>query len=381
MASIAFGHFTGNHFEIGTQQGRTMRNLLLRMIEEIPNYEEVKILKPRYVPSSLFLWMAKRRAMGLLRDDVAQLYPEQAQRMEGIAVGAGVDMATLYFVQSAELSLTVGSSSYYLPACTSMGFSPERTGTRETIIGKNFDYPTNFKPFHLTCKVEPDNRNRTLGCTMAPLPGMIDGMNEHGLTVTYNLAYTTERPQYYAPLSLALQEMLETCTNTEEAVDFITKAKKGGNALLMIADANDNIKTVELTHNHSEIRESRKGQIINTNHYHTPEMQKYEIPKNALFTGKMAETFNFQGVRVHESSEQRLSRAMELIGTEPINEDRIVSILRDHGQRNQPSNFTVCRHGPTVSTNRSVIFYPTRRTINVLYGNPCQSEYTEFKFG
>jgi hypothetical protein len=349
------------------------------MIKEIPNYEEVKLMKPSYMPSSLFLWLAKRQASGLLRDDITQHYPKQARRMEGIAVGAEVDMATLYFVQSAELSLTVGPSSYYLPACTSMGFSSERTETRETIIGKNFDYPTNFKPFHLTCKVEPDNRNKTLGCTMAPLPGMIDGINEHGLTVTYNLAYTTERPQYYAPLSLALQEMLETCDNTEEALDFINKSKRGGNALLMIADANENIKTIELSHNHSEIRESRKGHVINTNHYHTPEMQRYEIPKNALFTGKMAETFNFQGVRVHESSEQRLRRAMELIDTGPVNEDIIVSTLRDHGQTNQPSNFTVCRHGPTVSTNRSVIFYPTRRTIKVLYGNPCQNVYTEFK--
>ncbi len=380
MGSITLGHFSGNHFEIGTKQGKTVRNLLHRMIEEIPNYEEVKMMKPRYVPSSLFLWMAKRRATDLLRDDVTQHYPKQAQRVEGIAVGAGVDVAILYFVQSAELSLTVGLSSYYLPACTSMGFSSERTETRETIIGKNFDYPTNFKHFHLTCRVEPENRNKTLGCTMAPLPGIIDGMNEHGLTVSYNLAYTTDRPQYYAPLSLALQEMLETCNNTEEAVDFITKAKKGGNALLMVADVNDNIKTVELSHNHSGIRDLRKGQIINTNHYHTPEMQRYEIPKNALFTGKMAETFNFQGVRVHESSEQRLKRAMELINNEPVNENTIISTLRDHGQINQPSNFTVCRHGPTVSTNRSVIFYPTRRTIKVLYGNPCQSEYTEFKF-
>jgi len=216
---------------------------------------------------------------------------------------------------------------------------------------------------------------------MAPLPGMLDGMNEHGLTVTYNLAFTTDKPRHFAPLSLALQEMLETCKNTEQAVKFIIQAKRGGHdALLMLADAEGDIKTVEISSNHSATREMIDDQIINTNHYHTEEMQQYEIPRNAVYFGKGVPEGQV-GVRVHESSEQRLERAQELLKAKTkMDENTITTILRDHGKDNKPSNLTICQHGGYVSTLRSVIFYPNRKAIKVLYGNTCQNGYVEFVF-
>ena len=104
-------------------------------------------------------------------------------------------------------------------------------------------------------------------------------------------------------------------------------------------------------------------------------MQKYEIPHNAMVVVR-GERF-----RLHESSEHRLARAQELLqGASEVNEDIMVRILRDHGKENRPSELTICRHHQVSSTLRSVLFYPSRRTIKVLYGNPCQNEYTELRF-
>lgn len=271
--------------------------------------------------------------------------------MKGLAEGARIDMETALFLQSMEWSI-----------CTSLGFNPQRTATRETIVAKNFDYRNELAPYHLTCLTKPAEGYQTLGCTMAPLPGMLDGMNEHGLTVTYNLAQTTDRPECFVPLSLVLREMLETCKSTNEAVKFITRSKRAARALLMIADAEGDIRTVEILSNYAATRKMVDNQIINTNHYHTPEMQKHERP-------------------VTESSVERLKRAQELLRDEgKIDESRIVTILRDHGKDNKPSSFTICRHATPTSTLRSVIFYPDRRTIKVLYGKPCQNEYSEFVF-
>jgi predicted choloylglycine hydrolase len=216
---------------------------------------------------------------------------------------------------------------------------------------------------------------------MAPLAGMLDGMNEHGLTVTYNLAYTLDEPKCYAPLSMALQEMLDTCKNTDEAAKFIVQAKRGGHdAVLTLADAEGKIKTVEITSNHSTTSDMTEGQAINTNHYKSNEMQRYEIPRNAVYFGKgtLKESL---GVRVHESSEQRLKRAQELLkDKEKVDESEIAAILRDHGKDNKPSMLTLCNHGEYGSTLRSVIFYPNRKTMKVLYGKPCQNQYDELKF-
>jgi predicted choloylglycine hydrolase len=369
--------FSGTHRDIGVQQGEANRELLQRGLEELPKLEAVRDMKPRMLPTTLFLSIAKRRAVQLLENDITKYYPEQAQRLRGIPEGADISMKWAYFMQAMEFMVaSFGSSDYSLQGCTAMGFSPSRTTTHETVVAKNFDYPNEFATFQLTCESKPDKRNKTLGCTMAPLPGMLDGMNEHGLTVTYNLAFTTDTPENHAPLSMALQEMLETCKTAEEAVKFITEAKRGGHdALLLIADSMGTMKTVEISSNHAKTREPINGQIINTNHYQTAEMQKYEIPHNAMVVVR-GERF-----RLHESSEHRLARAQELLqDTTEVNEDRMVRILRDHGKENEPSELTICRHHQVTSTLRSVLFYPSRRTIKVLYGNPCQNEYTELRF-
>lgn len=379
MTTITLHTFSGNHYEIGVQQGHAVRELLHKGLEQIPSFEVVKLMKPRLLPTSLFLAIARRRATKQLKNDIFQHYPRQAERLKGISEGAGIDVSWMYFVQLMELLITVGPSSYRVPACTSLGFGPQRTKTRETIIAKNFDYPNYLAQYHLTCQTKPTEGYKTLGCKMAPLAGMVDGMNEHGLTVTQNSAYAIDEPKHFAPNSLALQEMLETCKNTDDAVKFITQAKRAGNHLLMIADAKGNIKTVEISHNHSAIRTPIDDQIINTNHYHTQEMQKHEIPRNAVFFGNVPK--EFLGERVHESSEQRLRRAQKLLEDKAkTGEKKIATILRDHGRENKPSNLTICQHGEYLSTLRSVILYPNKRAIKVLYGNPCQAEYIEFTF-
>ena len=206
-------------------------------------------------------------------------------------------------------------------------------------------------------------------------------MNEHGLTVTYNLAYSTDKPRCYVPLSMVLQEMLETCRNTDEAVKFLVNAKQGGHdALLMLADADDNIKTVEITALHNSVREPADGQIFNTNHFQTEEMQRYEIPHNAVYHGNVPG--ELAGQRIFESSDQRLQRAETLVKRNlKITEKMLARLMRDHGENGVPSRLSICRHDPLfASTIRSMIFYPQRRTFKVLYGNPCQSKYSEHGF-
>jgi predicted choloylglycine hydrolase len=379
VTHVRFHAFTGSHHEVGVQQGRAGRQQIREVLEKIPNYEFVKLMKPRLLPTSLFIALAKRRAERLLKKDVFEYYPRQARRLSGIAEGAEVDLSTMFFLQGMEL--LIGKPSYRVEACSTLAFGPSRTTTGEAIVGKNFDYLNVLEPLQLTCETKPKESYATLGCKMAPLAGMLDGMNEYGLTVTYNLAFAFDEPECYAPLSMALQEMLETCKSTDEAAEFIVKAKRGGHdAVLTLADADGNIKTVEISSNHSATSDTTGGQVVNTNHYKSNEMQRHEIPRNAVFFGKGVRKEDV-GVRVHESSEQRLQRAQELLkGREKVDESKIAVILRDHGENNEPSFLTICRHDVDGSTLRSVIFYPNRKSMKVLYGKPCQNQYDEFKF-
>ena len=373
--------FTGSHHEIGIQQGEAIRGLMNRMMQVLPELDAFRLMKPRLLPTSLFLFFAKRRAVDLLEEDISHFYPSQAERMRGISEGCGLDLPMLMLLQSMEILIgKVTEAHYRLDACTSLGFEPQRTTEGEPIIAKNFDYLNELEPFHLACRTRPSGRFQTMGCTMAPLPGMLDGMNEHGLTVTYNLGYTTDEPEVNAPLSMALQEMLETCRTTAEAVEFITKTKQGGHdALLMIADEEGDIKAVELTPRRSSTRRPTGGLIVNTNHYHTEELLRHEIPRNAIWDGDVHELL--VGQRIFESTERRFSRAMELLeDLERVNEEWIRKILRDHGAGGEPSDKTLCVHGEISSSLRSMIFYPRLRKMKLLYGRPCQNEFEEFTF-
>jgi len=376
---IEMEDFSGSHHEIGIQQGEAIRGLLNQLMQVLPELDAFKRMKPRLLPTSLFLAFAKRRAADLLEEDIFQIYPSQAERMRGISEGCGMDLPMLMLLQSMEMLIgKITEAHYRLDACTSLGFEAEKTTAGEPIVAKNFDYLNELAPFHLSCRTRPSGRFGTMGCTMAPLSGMIDGMNEHGLTVTYNLGYTTDEPEVHAPLSMALQEMLETCRTTGEAVEFITRARQGGHdALLMIADVEGDVRAIELTPKRSSTRRPSGGLIINTNHYHTEELQRHEIPRNAIWDGDVPEVQI--GRRVFESTERRLMRAEELLeGAERIDEEGIKRILRDHDSDGEPSDNTICKHGEISSSLRSMIFYPRRKKMKLLYGYPCQNEYEEF---
>lgn len=375
--------FSGTHYEIGVQQGEAGRKLVSRALEEIPKFESLRAVKPKLLPNSLFWALAKRRAAKLLKNDIFTYYPKQAERLRGMAEGTQTSQTTILFLMSIELMPALGESDYRLEACTSIGISPKRTATNETIVAKNFDYPAEYAPYQLTCHTNPDEGYATLGCTMAPLLGMLDGMNEYGLTVTYNFPVSKDVTNNFVPLSVVLQEMLESCRNVDEAVSFLLKSKRGGQGgLLTLADGEGKIVAMEITSNHAAVREMTEGYIVNTNSFQTVEMQQHEIPHNAVFKDSMLPVA--VDLRVHESSEQRYKRAEALLKTkEKMNEDRITAIMQDHGQENEPSIMTICRHSPSPAfspTLRSMILFPNRKALKVLYGNPCQNQYVEFSF-
>jgi hypothetical protein len=146
--------FTGSHHEVGVQQGQAGRQQIREVLEKIPNYDFVRLMKPRLLPTSLFMALAKRRAERLLKDDVFEYYPKQAQRLNGIAEGAGMNLSTILFLQGMEL--LIGKPSYRLEACSTLAFGPNRTTTEETIVGKNFDYLSVLEPYQLTCETRAE---------------------------------------------------------------------------------------------------------------------------------------------------------------------------------------------------------------------------------
>lgn len=373
-----FPIFKGSPREIGVQQGTYYRDLIQEATVRVPKAKPFRAAKPWYLPTQLFYSLAKRRASKLLKDDVYRYYPERAEQLEGVAEGARVDLSTALFYMYLELS-GVGETKFSVDACTAVGFQREATECGETVMVKNMDFYNDFA-FMLTArKTVPDDGCAVFGNTAASYPGMIDGMNEHGLSVIYNFAYTTLKPTHYAPLSLAIQETLQSCKTTEEAVRHVTQAKRGGDALLMIGDANGTLKTVEISSTESAVREPQGPVLVNTNHYQTEEMKRIEVPQDAVYHDDASP--DLRGTPVFLASKTRWNRVNELLAEAGnFSEERIHRIMRDHGADAEPSRLTICRHDDLANTLYTLVYYPERRSIKVLYGNPCQNGLSEMVF-
>ena len=90
----------------------------------------------------------------------------------------------------------------------------------------------------------------------------------------------------------------------------------------------------------------------------------------------------FHNRRIQQTNELRYQRLQELLKKKgKFNEDDFINILRDHSGLESGSDDTLCRHDVRIGTIASIIFYPQRKKLNLLFGRACQNEYREFTFG
>ena len=96
---------------------------------------------------------------------------------------------------------------------------------------------------------------RSLEFITAPMAGTIDGVNEAGLCITYNYAFTLDRPNQPAGMiSMAISEALASCRTVAEAAEWITSRPRWGGGLLMLADATGDIASLEFSSTRSQLR-------------------------------------------------------------------------------------------------------------------------------
>lgn len=365
----------GDHYEMGYQQGLQAREAIQHLIANLHRFEAIRLEKPFLVPARLFLGLAARRATGEMLQDVSTHCGRQKTRMEGIAKGAGVDESLLFLALAGEL--TLAKINYRLGACTAAGVSGERSALGEPMVIKNFDYPIFYQSCYLTRCCRPAETFSTLDVTLAPLAGCHDGINEHGLCISYNYGHGTDMANVNVPVTLLVQEALENCAGTRKAVDFLCADKRSGGAILLVADASGDMATVELSSNFCGVREPVEGILINANQYKCREMTSYDIPRNAYYTNKSVKAM--RGIRVHESSELRSNRAEQLLSEmETITMKDLLGVFSDHGESGRGDDNTICRHGPYFSTTCSIIMLPRSKRLLVTYGNPCDSVFSDF---
>jgi len=373
----------GNSVERGFQQGNLLKNKIHSMFDIVFHSKLFSEVTSKLIPLSIIKLGLGIMGKQNLKKALQKHVPNQFNRMKALCKGANIKKGIIYGAHFLEVMSGNPKSMYKnppVPACSMIFALPEATIDKTIIFGRNYDFPNILQPFQVVRREIPDDGYKNLNFTQFPLIGCHMGVNEKGVAIGYNYGRSwKQEPLDFrlkgVPGTFIVQKVLETCANTQEAVDFITKFSARSNGCHYgLMDASGDICVVETTSTRHAIRYPIDGILAHTNHYQTEELKDANLPDYVRF--KMDD----MDISPIESPIRRYKREIELLKKYhgQITMDTIKSILSDHDNR-EPDDFTVCTHGSSAGTLGSIIVLPAKREFWVADNHPCSSEYEYFK--
>jgi len=373
----------GDAYRMGLTQGTVLREKIQAAMSALLELEAFQLQKPRWLPLPVYRWLAERKAKqyieGALQGDAALF----AQRLAGIAEGAGVSGRSVALLNVMEAVLSDLRPSTVVPVaagCSAMAVTSDASASGEPMVAHNFDYLPQVQPFYCLRESRPDGKLRSLEFTLAPLCGVVDGINEAGLCITNNYAYATDANRPAPTMSMLVSDTLAQSTTVDEAVDRIAGTARTGGGILMLADAEGQIVSLELSSTRSAVRRPNGNAdwLAHTNRFQCTEMADVELDAESVFSRRAPSAL--RGLRVHDSADERDRRFRERFKEcSRLTAESIDDLMADHGPQGSPSLGTICMHSDYWYTTACVRLFPRSRRMRVAYASACTAQYSEFR--
>ena len=285
---------TGQPVEHGLAIGSSLQDRIAKAQSSIANFETFRAHRPWWMPFTVYRMLAERRARQSLEPNVATAFPAMVDRIRGIAEGAKTSVDFLYLFQAME-SVSAPASAIKQPSpslagCTAVAATASRTSSGDPIVAHNFDLVGLAEPL-LSARETQGEQYRYLGFALAPMAGVVDGINEAGLAITYDYAPTTDLQPERPPISFAVEDALANCSTVSNAISRIEKLPRGGGAILMIADAEGDAASLEISANNCFVRRPSNDAVHHSNAYQSAKMREFELPRDAIYTKKCSSGF------------------------------------------------------------------------------------------
>ncbi|MFX1279272.1 MAG: C45 family autoproteolytic acyltransferase/hydrolase [Promethearchaeota archaeon] len=379
---VDFVKLQGNHAERGFQQGDILKDKIHYMFEVVFHSKMFSEVTSKLVPLSIIKFalgiMGKRNIRKPLKEEL----PNQYEKMISLGKAAEINQNILYGSHYIEVMSGDPKSIYKNPpvqACSMLFALSNATEDNSLIFGRNYDFPNVLQPFQVVREESPEEGYKNINFTQYPLTGCHMGLNERGLAIGYNYGRSWKKePLDFrlrgVPGSFIVQEVLETCASTKEALDYITKFPSRSNGCHYgLMDASGDTCVIETTCTRHAIRHPEEGILAHTNHYQTEKLRDANLPEYVRF--KMDD----MDISPIESPIKRYEREIKLLKEKKggITFDTFKDILSDHDNRD-PDDFTVCTHGSSAGTLGSIIILPNKKEFWVTDNYPCSSYYEKF---
>lgn len=186
--------------------------------------------------------------------------------MEALAKQAGYELDVLL------VSNTIYDLSSSMMGCSTLVVDKSRSESGAVLFGRLFDWvPSKGLPDRAAVVVyKPKGKRAFAAVTLAPITGVISGMNDAGLCVTLNeIALKSAKDQSKfdwegVPTLLAFRRVLEECGTVEEAEKLLRGMKRTTTACMTAADANGGA-VFEISPKSVEVRTPCNGVCCCTN--------------------------------------------------------------------------------------------------------------------
>jgi len=309
-------------------------------------------------------WSTVRRRTGAYRAPIADFAPAAMEEIEGIAEGAGVEVADILALNVR--SEVMFSSGVAAPdECSAFAVLPEASRSGHTLVGQNWDWLVHARRTVVVVEARRDDGPDYVTAVEAGLLAKT-GTNAAGLAVCTNtLVNDRDGGEPGVPYHVLLRRLLD-CESITDAVSLAFAADKAMSANYLIAHLDGLAADLEVVAGRSgsvRVLMPEAGVLAHTNHFLSPDLAR---------TDSRIGTRPGTLFRLH-----RLRAALERHAGD-LAVEHLEAALKDHA--NHPIG--VCSHGdPRLAdaersaTIFSVIYDLDDGLWHLAAGSPCEVPY------
>lgn len=341
----------GTPREMGMQYGRQAREKILAGLDDYRLlFEETDAMD----------WSGMKAYSLTFVPRLREVLPEITEEAEGIAEGAGVDLADIMLL-NCRYEITKfpdpdKADKERANECTSFALLPEATAERKTLVGQNWDYRAGIIDNVVVVHMEQPDGTRILGLAEA---GQVirNGFNSHGIgQCANNLQSIHDRRGTGIPVTFVRRKVLSS-RSFDEAVKFVAEAPRDVSVNFMLASSEGRALDLEAFPGGADRIEPADGVLVHANQF------VVDPAKDALQPTPRGERLEALLREKHGS----------------IDVSHIVRCLSDH--ENYPK--ALCRHPADVSlrlsrrsiTVAAVIYDLEAGIARICAGPPCEGEF------
>ncbi len=331
---------SGSRYEMGHQHGEACADLIRRVLAG----------RAAIIERATGMPVARAVDAGLrYLPPVAGRFPHFIEEVRGIADGARLAFAEVFFIQVAtELGFNTDG-------CTTLA---QRVAGGDWIVAQNWDAPRDVDGSQIVLRVRPDDAPQAVMFTYAGVIGYM-GINSRGvchvssqlLSPDWQVGVT----HYWVKRRFLELDSVDAC------LDLVREVPISSSGSYVLGDPSRAVVVEWLP---SGVGLFEGDRLAHTNHILDPSLRHLERYLDAL-----------------PDSPLRLERLQQIMNGAPGTSTgdslaTVKTMLADHA--GHPAS--ICRHGGSqnLHTRASVIFEPATATMHLAYGNPCTTPYQTY---